>query len=295
MGQGDSLAVAPDSSELTVLTQHGLLQRWEISETGCKPPVEFPIDVGEVTGFQYGFEGTGLVLALRDGKILLFDRASNEVWHTYEGHSAPVVKAIWRPGKERRCVASASVDGDVRVWDSGDNMCLFQKHIPQVQTLALSPDGQLQAVLGAQRLAYWDILTGDGISCEAPQQASDIAFSPDGSCLCVACMGGCIGFAVNTGERAYYRHGVDIVARRFTYSPDGVYLVSSNYLSLSIWDAITTERVGHILLGSSVKALGWIGGRKLVMQKMGGAMSATPLSNLVMETHTIKPFAPLAS
>jgi WD40 repeat protein len=290
---GDSLAVAPDGCEFTVLTQHGLLQLWKAGGAGGYAPIEIPIDFGELTGVQYGFGGKALVLARQDGVVSLYERATCQVWQTFEGHKAPVVKALWRPGLHSRYVASASSDGDIVVWNSAYDDCLFHRQLPHVRTLAWSPDGQKLAAVSVQQLVMWDVVTGDEISLEVPKQASDIAYSPDGNCLCVACMDGCIGFDMGTGQRTYYRQSVGTVARRLAYSPDGAYLVASSHLSLSIWDVETTERVGHVLLSSSARTLAWIEARKLATHDMRGTVSVVPLTNLVRQTHRVKPFAPL--
>ena len=103
----------------------------------------------------------GQVLALGNGaKIQLYDAALQPI-RTLEGHSAPVHWLAWSADGTR--LASASLDGTIRLWDaeSGQTLHTLSGHTDWVLSVAWSPDGTALVSAGTDgTVRLWDAESG---------------------------------------------------------------------------------------------------------------------------------------
>lgn len=115
---------------------------------------------------------------------------SHHVQYVLNEHSQDVTEIEFSP--DSSLLASASLDGTVRIWDAftGKVIHVLSEHNAGVLSVAFSPDGNTLAS-GAQdgEVILWNV--GDGtvnerISRSHPVRAVDLAFSPDSSLLAVA-------------------------------------------------------------------------------------------------------------
>jgi WD40 repeat protein len=125
----------------------------------------------------------GLAAATSANRVRLYRSGS---WKTDRDlpHPAPVVSLAFDP--DGRVLATASRDGNVRVWECRTGACLLT--LPCVRSpegLAFSPDGRRLAVVAGPDVQIWDpasgvrllTLRGSGALLYA------VAFSPDGRTL----------------------------------------------------------------------------------------------------------------
>ncbi len=183
--------------------------------------------------------------------------------YTYGGHSFSVEAIAWSPNGKR--IASASIDGTVRVWDAltGGHVITYHGHTAAVNAVAWSLDGK--HIASASRdgsVQVWTAATGKRLLTyhghTGPVKA--VAWSPDSTRIASAGDDGTVQvWMVITMRplRTYRGHAgsVDAVA----WSPDGTQLVfAGEDGTVRQWDVTTGDNI-HTYTGhtSWVKAVAW--------------------------------------
>jgi eukaryotic-like serine/threonine-protein kinase len=171
--------IAAGYGELTAaLAGHRLAWR----DTGTGRPRLFGDEVADVDVLASPPSGAWTALGIGDGSIVLLD-ANGRTVRTLRGHRGPITGLSFDRDGSR--LASASRDGDVRIWDilSGRELTQFEGG----PVVAISPEGEsvvvgnkagvivVDAATGARRLQ----LSGDG------PEVRRLAFRPDGTRLAV--------------------------------------------------------------------------------------------------------------
>jgi WD40 repeat protein len=180
-------------------------------------------------------------------------------------HSGAALSAAISP--DGQCIASASQDGFVTLWDAQTGRKLFpsfKAHEGPSQSVAISPDCRLLAWGGQDRtvvpfrgiVMVWDVETGQLLrQLEGHGSAvSKVAFSPDGQRLAAAGWvrsdempqrGDLKIWDVTTGNRLLTVHGNEGAFTCVAFSPDGKRLATGSAFSpgssVKIWDAQTGE------------------------------------------------------
>jgi WD40 repeat protein len=141
----------------------------------------------------------------------------------------------------------------INVWHvvSGERTKKVEGHTRQIQRVAFAPGGELFAsASGDDTIRLWD---KHGTLLKVLElSSSDLAFSPDGKLLCIACPRGIMvwdveerkettTFPVSESER--------FGATRITFTPDGkTFIVCTNHPEIQLWNAESGIRQRTIAL-----------------------------------------------
>jgi eukaryotic-like serine/threonine-protein kinase len=164
-------------------------------------------------------------------------------------HQAPVRIVAWGP--TGRTVATASDDGNVRLWDAGSNMAAASprtlKHAGRVHALAFTRDAKtLVTGCDDQTARLWN--TGSGLPRGEPMQhrgpVVSVAFSPDDRTLVTASGDGLVRLWDTATGRARgnpFEHGKPL--RSALVAPDGKSIASVDLLGgIVVWDTETGKK-----------------------------------------------------
>jgi WD40 repeat protein len=208
----ESVAFSPDSQTLASASGDGTVRLWDVANPG-KLIVELIGHEDRVRAVTFSPEGRILASASSDHTIRLWPigAIANGEGDTTRlkpviltGHEDVVTSVAFSP--DGRTLASASLDGTVRLWDIaslGDadqpnpNLQPIILAGPQgsILSVAFSPDGRLLASTGSDRMIrVWDVLAllnngrqlpATPVHTLAGHQSgvSSVAFSPDGQTL----------------------------------------------------------------------------------------------------------------
>jgi WD40 repeat protein/serine/threonine protein kinase len=157
-----------------------------------------------------------------------------------------------------QCLASASQDGVINVWDAhtGQALWTFPTGQKQVFSVAFSPDGQRLASAGSDgSVKIWNVQDGkqlDGWHAHTGPVRC-VAFSPDGRRLATTSSGSPLVeiWDAATGVEIFNLEGHALGVLGVAFSPDGRRLATAGYdKTVKVWDATTGRLMvpchGHI-------------------------------------------------
>ncbi len=135
---------------------------------------------------EWAPDGTLLASAAADSTVRIWDRATGEERHRFEGHRTSATAIGWHP--RGHTAVSASRDGTVRLWatDPGHELARFEDYGGEVFAVAFNPAGTLLAS-GTQEgvIGIWAFASGKQVlqlgSQVRPIQA--LAFGPNSQTL----------------------------------------------------------------------------------------------------------------
>jgi WD40 repeat protein len=153
---------------------------WDASTGAHLHTLEGHSDV--VKAVQFSPDGSKLVSASDDNKVMVWDASTGARLHTLEGHSDWINAVQFSPDGSK--LASASRDKKVMVWDAstGARLHTLEGHSSWVTAVQFSPDGsKLVSASTNKKAMVWDLNTNSRVqTIDVGRYVSDLAFSPDG-------------------------------------------------------------------------------------------------------------------
>ena len=144
-------------------------------------------------------------------------------------------RMVFATGKEINLV-------DIR---SGKEDPRFRKHAEGVQSIAISPDGKLLAVVGFDFLRIWNFDSGELLNSFDVDEyySSKVFFSPDGKTLfCRIWSGKIQRWNTKTWQELEPIYGSEGIFR-FTFDKDNQLLVGNGFDCLDLWDLKNQKRI----------------------------------------------------
>ena len=148
-------------------------------------------DLASITDLSFDHTGDRLAVALATGEAVIIETSTGKTAVVLKGHETAVVAIGFSP--DGRLVATASGSGAVRTWDaaSGTPIAEMLGNGASVGVLRFSPGGATLVTTAGADVRWWDATAlADPFVLKAPEAVYGLAFSPDGSVLAAACLGG---------------------------------------------------------------------------------------------------------
>ncbi|MBN8620592.1 MAG: protein kinase [Anaerolineae bacterium] len=208
----------------------------------------------DVRAIAYSPDGSRLVSAGIDRKVLMWDMTDGTILHEMEEHTQPILAVDY--SADGRYAASGDNRGLVIIWDAASGAVIhrLEGHAQSVHGLAFSPDtAQLASASADGTIILWDVETGEAMERFAGHDGAVLAvdYSPDGRRLASGSLDDTIRlWDVETGEvTARWDTGYNV--RAVVFSPDGTQVASaSDENTIKLWDsesgAVLRTFSGHI-------------------------------------------------
>jgi WD40 repeat protein len=149
-------------------------------------------DLGGIGDLCFHSDGARIGLAMNSGDAFVVDAFDGRTLASLRGHTSSVRGIDFSPDGGR--IATASSDGTVRIWGaaSGAPISAMQGLKTPIYSAAFTLDGAAVITAAASvGLQWWDASsTADPFVLQTPGTVYGIGFSPDGSLLAAACLGG---------------------------------------------------------------------------------------------------------
>lgn len=229
---------SPCGSRLFAGSSSGHITWWSLNV--ASQPFDFERHSGRVTAMTLSPDGQQAATGSQDTSIRLWNMKTQECVRILKGHANGVLSIAYSPNQ--RYVASSAGDCSLRIWEtlSGREVARFRLADSNIRFIRYSRDGGLIAGAADDGKIHLWRTEGNPAPTALVGDASDLAFSSDGTRAAVA---------LRDGNVAFWRPGEPQLTGRFMAHPGGVssvvFLPSSNDFVISggqdgkicIWEA----------------------------------------------------------
>lgn len=234
-----------DGSRLVTAGYDGTLRIWNAHQ---KPqPRKFPKVSAYATCIALSRDGSRFAVGGRDGFVQVVEVATGKRLYSVAPKGPGSVDGVsFSPDGNRL----ACVGRDVKIVDSGTGNVLANfRPLASVYRVRFSPDGRWIACPHSDgMLRIWDVVTQEQVVALRADRGGlmDVAFSPDGQRIAIACRGGRSVKVWEIKSKTLLRtlHGHKNWVSSVAYTPDGESIVSGSYdKTLKLWNADSGELI----------------------------------------------------
>lgn len=213
LGSCTRIAFSNHGDRLATAGQDGVVKVWNLSDrTEARSVIQFK-GGAEIRAIAFNDDGTRLAVAGSRGHAEVWDSRSAAAKPLRElaAHDETIMDVAFCPKRDDGCLATASFDGTVRLWESMSGRLTKELPAPHVGLvkIAFTRDGSRLAIIAKDGdTTVWDIRADkilahfSALSAQkvdgSPQQTDDslasISFSPDGTLLATASESGHVKF-----------------------------------------------------------------------------------------------------
>lgn len=245
----ESLAFSPDGKKLAVAgsapARFGEVQIWDASTTGTvlTPPKSFKVSMDSVFGISWSPDGARLAFAGADKVVRIISAADGKELVKFENHSDWVFATTWTVDGKR--ILSGSRDKAMKLIDAANGQFIddVNKLLEGVVCFARHPKEDVVAYGGEMGVSRtYKIGENQGRTAanndsnfqkefeRMPGPVQAIAYSPDGSNICVGSIGGEARiFNASDKKRVATLKGHDGAIFALTYHPTTNWVVTGGF------------------------------------------------------------------
>lgn len=251
------MAWAPDSTRLAASSMDGTLRVWNATEGSLiyREAIQAAI-VPNAQAVAWSPDGARLATANTDNTVRVWDAASGREMRVLNNHG-PLMAVAWSPNSQS--IASwGDTTVRVWDAVSGDELHGLD-HADIVIGLAWSPDGvRLATASNDGQVRVWDPVAGT-VLLEPEDQMGlihQVMWSSDGTRLAGVSDPGMVVWDAISGDTLFAQEGDNPYVT--AWSPDSVRLATvTDFGKLLVWDAISGDRLHTLDCSSSVLDLAW--------------------------------------
>ncbi len=182
-----AMALSPRGTYLAASTYNGQMRCWRVADS---KPVWTTTSARRAWSIAFSPDERVLACSHFSGTISLWDAATGQLLHVFEGHENWVHTVAFHPSG--RYLASGGIDTDIRIWDLQTRTLVqtLKGHTTRVWSVAFSPDGErLVSGAGEESILIWDWRAGRvQRSLQHPSAGLvRVAFHPEGRWLASCC------------------------------------------------------------------------------------------------------------
>ena len=208
LDRGDAAAVRRNLAACPEALRHW---EWGWLQAQVKGPSRVLPHNGDVNDLAFSPDGSKLLTASAAGLARVWDAATGEERVILHGHRRAVYTAAWAPDGRR--VVTGSRDRTVRVWDidSGAALAVLRSLKQTVRAVGFADAGAKVVAVGDNKLAVWNLATGQLERLIDTARSNFRAIAPDGGSVLFGRAGGeLVRIGVDRGGRGWLTGGRDV-------------------------------------------------------------------------------------